>query len=162
MQIYFKKSVIILAVLLHHSVAHAGLFDGLNDMTCGLNSLLGGNCEAIKEYNDKVNEVNSYEEQMQEEWLHGNITGMEMIKRTFDFHKERLEITSYNKEYYLYAAQVAQACDTGKISKDQGLYLITKRDNEISQLVRSSQPVQRRPLNCISRRSGSQVYTDCY
>ena len=116
----------------------------LYDSACELDGMLGGNCTDIQEYNEKVdkynkkvNEINAYEKAAQQQWMNGEITGLEMVKRVIEYHKARIEIDNDDKEYYLYAAQIAKACDAGKTDKDEGLYLLIKKENEVNERVQA-------------------------
>ena len=132
--------------------AHAG---GLTqDLNCELNSILGGNCSEIER-------INQYQEKKQAEWLAGSTTAVDMIRSIVAYHQKLTPIDSYNKELYLYNLQVAQACDSGKISKEQGLYFMTKKENEIQYLQSSKQPPLNRPFTCVTETFGGTTTTKC-
>jgi hypothetical protein len=123
-------------------------------MNCGLNSLLGGNaCE--------IEKINEFQREKQGEWMRGSITAMQAVRELVRFHQSLTPIDNYNKELYLYYVQVAQVCDAGKITKQQGLYLMTKKDIEISERIQARQPPIHRPLTCTSERSGATITTRC-
>ena len=126
----------------------------LGDINCGLNSLLGGNCSEIER-------INEYQEKKQAEWLAGSITGVQMVKSIVEFHKSLTPIDRYNKELYLYYFQVAQACDAGKISKKQGLYLMAKKDNEVQERINAGQPPPSHSFTCASETFAGTTTTKC-
>lgn len=132
-------------------MAFAGPFDDLN---CSLDSLMGGNCSEIAR-------INKFQEQQQQIWLNGKITGTEMVKSVIDYHRRLTTINNYDKELYLYNLQVAQVCDAGKISKEEGLYLMTKKENELNDRIQANLPPPNRRLNCVSQAFGSQITTQC-
>ncbi len=91
----------------------------------------------------------------------GSITATQMVNSVINFHKRLTQIDGYNKELYLYNLQVAQVCDAGKITKEAGLYLMTKKENELGERIQASQPPLNRPLNCVSQSFGGQTTTTC-
>lgn len=161
------------------SSVYAGLLD---DAACGLDSMLGGNCEEVRtynaevrEYNKKVAEINAYEKEAQERWMNGEIKALEMLKQVYEYHNARIGIGADAREYYLYAAQVAKACDAGTVEKEKGLYLIIKKDNEIVERSRARQDREatrsaaeraaansRQSRNCTTRMWGNELHTYCY
>ena len=126
----------------------------LGDINCGLDSLLGGNCSEIERIND-------YQEKKQSEWLAGAITGIEMVKSIVEFHKKLTPIDRYNKELYLYYFQVAQACDARKITKEQGLYLMARKDNEVQERINAGQPPPSHSFTCTSETIAGTTTTKC-
>lgn len=132
----------------------ASLDDLLGDLNCGLNSLLGGSaCE--------IQKINELQERKRAEWMRGDITATEAVRAIVEYHQSLLPIDSYNKELYLYYVQVARVCDAGRITKEQGLYLMTKKENEIGERIQARQPPVHRPLTCTSERQGSRIVTNC-
>ncbi len=151
MKRYLRASCLVAGLLVLPNVSLAGVFD---DVNCGLNSLLGGNaCE--------IEKINEFQEEKQGEWMRGSITAMEAVKAIVEFHRRLTPLNNYDKELYSYYVQVAQACDAGKIPKERGLYLMTKKDNEIGERIRANQPPIRQPLKCTSERFGSTITTNC-
>ena len=140
-----------LALLAPH-YAEAGSL--IQDLNCELNSLLGGNCS-------EIDQVNQYQDEQQAEWLAGKITAVEMIRNIVTYHRKLTPIDNYNKELYLYNFQVAQACDASKISKEQGLYFMTKKENDIQGLRNTRQPPQNRPFTCVTETFGGTTTTKC-
>lgn len=138
----------------------AALFSGIltpsfaGDIDCVANSLLGGNCLAIER-------VNKFQEKQQAAWMAGTISATDMVKSVVEYHKSQTSVDSYNSELYIYSLQVANVCDTGKISKQEGLYLMSKKENELGERIRANQPPPNRPLTCVSETVGSQVITKC-
>lgn len=146
-----RKVTIAIALLLATGSSWAGV---LGELNCGLNTLLGGNaCE--------IEKVNQFQEEKQSEWMRGRITAMEAVKAIVEYHQSLTSINRYDKELYMYYVQVARACDSGQIPKERGLYLMTKKDNEISERMRANQPPENRPLRCTSQRFGGTITTTC-
>lgn len=151
MKRYLRVSCVGAGLLLAVNISTAGVLDEVN---CGLNSLLGGNaCE--------IQQVNEFQAEKQDEWMRGGITAMDSVKAIIEFHRKLTPLNSYDRELYSYYLQVAQACDAGKIPKERGLYLMTKKDNEIGERMRANQPPVRQPLKCTSERFGSTITTNC-
>ena len=149
----FRKYLIILVLSLFSTIACAsGLMDNIN---CGLNTLLGGDCQAIQR-------INAYQEEEQQRWMDGEVSATQSVRNIIAFHKSIIPIDSYNRELYMYNLQVAKACDDSLISKERGLYLMTNKENQLAERIRANQPPQRVPLHCNSTRSGDQITTNCY
>lgn len=129
----------------------AGAFE---DLDCTLNSMLGGDCSEIAR-------INKYQDQQQQSWLNGGMSATDMVKSVINFHRRLTSIDNYDKELYMYNLQVAQVCDAGKISKEEGLYLMTKKENELTERARANQPPPNRRLTCVSESFGGQVTTKC-
>lgn len=127
---------------------------GLEDLNCTIDSLFGGNCSEIQR-------VNQFQDQQQQVWMSGSLTATDMMKSIMNFHRSLMPINRYDKELYMYNLQVAQVCDAGKISKEQGLYLMTKKENELSDRALANQPPPNRQLTCVSESFGGQVTTKC-
>lgn len=126
----------------------------LDDINCGLNSLLGGNCP-------EISRINKYQEQRQSEWMSGRISATEMVQSIIEFHKSLTPIDSYNRELYSYSLQVARVCDSGKITKDEGLYLMTRKENEINERIQARLPPPTQQLICTSESFGGRITTRC-
>ncbi|MRR51697.1 MAG: hypothetical protein EG825_12425 [Rhodocyclaceae bacterium] len=174
-----KKLLLAMCVEFLSSYVYAGFLD---DAACGLDSLLGGNCEEVRAYNSEVRdynrkaaEINTYEKESQERWMNGEMTAIEMLKQVYEYHNMQIGISADAREYYLYAAQVAKACDAGTLEKEKGLYSIIKKDNEISERVRTRRDREAtrnaaeraatntgRSRTCTTRRWGNELHTYCY
>lgn len=89
------------------------------------------------------------------------MTATEMVKSVMNYHRSLTQINNYDKELYMYNLQVAQVCDAEKISKEEGLYLMTKKENELSERARANQPSPNRRLTCVSNSFGGQITTKC-
>ncbi len=126
----------------------------LEDLDCTLNSLLGGDCSEIAR-------INKFQDQQQQIWLSGGLSATDMVKSVINYHRSLTSINNYDKELYMYNLQVAQVCDAGKISKEEGLYLMTKKENELSERVQANQPPPNRRLTCVSQSFGGQITTKC-
>ena len=127
---------------------------GIEDLNCSLNSLLGGNCT-------EISRINKFQDQQQQIWISGRMSATAMVKSVINFHRSLTSINSYDKELYMYTLQVAQVCDDGRISKEEGLYLMTKKENELSERIQSNQLPPNRRLTCTSESFGGQVTTKC-
>ncbi|MDP2442491.1 hypothetical protein [Rhodoferax sp.] len=127
---------------------------GIEDLNCSLNSLLGGDCTEIAR-------INKFQDQQQQSWINGGMTATEMVKSVMNYHRSLTPINNYDKELYMYNLQVAQVCDAGKISKEEGLYLMTKKENELSERAQANQPPPNRRLTCVSQSFGGQITTKC-
>jgi hypothetical protein len=124
------------------------------DLNCSINSLLGSNCLEIEK-------INQFQEKQQQAWLNGEMNATEMVNSIVNYHRSLTEISIYDKELYLYDRQVARVCDAGKISKEEGLYLMTMKENELGERMQSRQPPQNRPLTCRSETFGGTTTTKC-
>jgi hypothetical protein len=127
---------------------------GIEDLNCSLNSLLGGDCSEIAR-------INKFQDQQQQTWLNGGLSATDMVKSVINHHRSLTAINNYDKELYMYNLQVAQVCDAGKISKEEGLYLMTKKENELSERAQANQPPPNRRLTCVSESFGGQITTKC-
>jgi len=127
---------------------------GIEDLNCSLNSLLGGDCSEIAR-------INKFQDQQQQTWLNGGLSATDMVKSVINYHQSLTAINNYDKELYMYNLQVAQVCDAGKISKEEGLYLMTKKENELSERAQANQPPPNRRLTCVSESFGGQITTKC-
>ena len=127
---------------------------GIEDLNCSLNSLLGGDCSEIAR-------INKFQDQQQQTWLNGRLSATDMVKSVINYHRSLTSINNYDKELYMYNLQVAQVCDAGKISKEEGLYLMTKKENELSERAQANQPPPNRRLTCVSESFGGQITTKC-
>ena len=155
---YFRKGAIGYAMGLLSCVAMAGAVDDLN---CQINSLTGGNCLEIRKINEAITRINQYSEEQDTAWMAGNITATQMVRNVIDFHKSLLQLNGYDRERYSYNLQVAEASDSGKISKDRASYLMEHKSNEINERVQARQPPANRPFTCKSQSFGGVITTKC-
>lgn len=127
---------------------------GIEDLNCTINSLFGSSCSEIQK-------INQFQDQQQQAWISGAMNATDMVKSIINFHRSLTPINSYDKELYMYDLQVAKVSDAGKITKEEGLYLMTKKENELNERFQANQPPPNRQLTCVSESFGGQVTTKC-
>ena len=157
----YLSRILLIGILwvLNPSLSTAGLLD---DLSCELTSLLGSNCAEIAKMNETIAKINAFQDEQQGQWIKGAMTATQMVRSVVDFHRGLMPINSYDKELYAYNLQVAQVCDANKISKEQGLYLMTKKENELNERIQARMPPPNRSLTCTSRSYGGTTTTSCY
>lgn len=127
---------------------------GIDDLNCTINSIFGSDCSEIQR-------INKFQDQQQQAWINGSLSATDMVNSIINFHRSLTSINSYDKELYMYNLQVARVCDAKKITKEEGLYLMAKKENELTERVQANQPPPNRQLACVSESFGSQVTTKC-
>lgn len=126
----------------------------VNSIDCSINALLGGDCL-------KIQRINKYQDQQRQAWLAGSITGYESVNSVMNYHRSLMPINSYDMELYMYSFQVVKVTDAGTIDKFEGMLLISKKENELSDRIAARQPPPNRSLRCKSETFGGTTTTKC-
>lgn len=78
-----------------------------------------------------------------------------------NYHRSLMPINSYDMELYMYSFQVVKVTDAGTIDKFEGMLLISKKENELSDRIAARQPPPNRSLRCKSETFGGTTTTKC-
>lgn len=116
---------VILTNLAAINSANAGFADILGDVACSLKP----SC--------LPNKVNQFQEETLQQWMDGDLTAKQAVDNIVEFHGSLYAIAGSDKELYRYYYYIARECDSSRMSKEEGLYLMTKKDNELNEKSRA-------------------------
>jgi hypothetical protein len=131
---------------------------GLLDVNCSLGLVVNGDYNT---YRKTVNRINNYIESQEILWVKGEISAVEFASSAYDYHKNLLDMDSYDREEYLFYMKIGKAYDTHQISLSDSVYLIEKNNNQLSERRAANEPPRSVSYTCDSQIFGGVVTTKC-